>query len=96
MHNSARRTARQTRGYGSLRVRNGRMPIGDRPWQGGDCVDRTTGDHDGDGRGTRSYRNQIDIAAASVIRSAPFYRRALLGGVFAAETDRLFADRPRG
>ena len=40
--------------------------------------------------------NQIDIASASVIRSAPFFHGALLGGVLAAETDRLFADRPRG
>jgi tRNA(adenine34) deaminase len=40
--------------------------------------------------------NQIGIAAASVIRSAPFYRGALLGGILAAETDRLFADRPCG
>lgn len=39
--------------------------------------------------------NQIEITAASVIRSAPFYHGALLGGVLAAETDRMFADRPR-
>jgi tRNA(adenine34) deaminase len=44
---------------------------------------------------TRFGFDQIDIAAASVIRSAPFYRGALLGGVLAAETDRLFANRPR-
>jgi tRNA(adenine34) deaminase len=39
--------------------------------------------------------NQIDITAASAMRSAPFYHGALLGGVLAAETDRMFADRPR-
>ena len=39
---------------------------------------------------------QIDIAAASVIAAAPFYHGALLGGVLAGETDRMFAERQRG
>jgi tRNA(adenine34) deaminase len=39
--------------------------------------------------------NQIEITAASVIRSAPFYHGALLGGVLAAETDQMFTERPR-
>jgi tRNA(adenine34) deaminase len=37
---------------------------------------------------------QIEITAASVIRAAPFYYGALLGGVLAAETDRMFAEVP--
>jgi hypothetical protein len=33
---------------------------------------------------------------AIIVRSAPFSHGALLGGVLTTETDRLFADRPRG
>ena len=39
---------------------------------------------------------QIDIPAKAVAAAAPFWNGGLLGGVLAAETDRLFAGRERG
>lgn len=40
--------------------------------------------------------DQIDLDAEAVTAAAPFWRGSLLGGVLAAETDRLFAERERG
>lgn len=39
--------------------------------------------------------DQILLPATTVIGAAPFYRGDILGGVLAAETDALFADRDR-
>lgn len=39
--------------------------------------------------------DQIDIPAPAVAAAAPFWRGAMLGGVLAEETDRMFAQRPR-
>jgi tRNA(adenine34) deaminase len=39
--------------------------------------------------------DQIDLTAAIVAAAAPFWRGGLLGGVLAAETNRLFANRER-
>ena len=44
----------------------------------------------------RAGIDQIDIAARAVADAAPFYKGLLLGGVLAAETDRMFLDRKRG
>ena len=41
----------------------------------------------------RSGIDQIDIAAKAVVEAAPFYKGLLLGGVLAAETDRMFLER---
>ena len=43
----------------------------------------------------RAGINQIGITAQAVIDAASFYKGALLGGVLAAETDRMFLDRKR-
>ena len=40
--------------------------------------------------------HQIDIASSDVAKSATFWNGAILGGVLAEETDRIFAERPRG
>ena len=40
--------------------------------------------------------DQIDIASPEVAAAAPFWRGGILGGVLAEETDRMFAERPRG
>ena len=40
--------------------------------------------------------DQIDIPSQAVAAAAPFWNGGLLGGVLAAETDRLFAERERG
>ena len=40
--------------------------------------------------------HQIDIASSDVAKSATFWNGAILGGVLAEETDRMFAERPRG
>jgi tRNA(Arg) A34 adenosine deaminase TadA len=39
--------------------------------------------------------DQIDLTAEAVAAAAPFWRGGLLGGVLAAESDRLFAERER-
>jgi tRNA(adenine34) deaminase len=39
--------------------------------------------------------DQIDIPSQAVAAAAPFWNGGLLGGVLAAETDRLFAERER-
>jgi tRNA(adenine34) deaminase len=39
--------------------------------------------------------DQIDIPSETVAGAAPFWNGGLLGGVLAAETDRLFAERER-
>ena len=39
--------------------------------------------------------DQIDIASPAVAAAAPFWHGGILGGVLAAETDRMFALRPR-
>ena len=39
--------------------------------------------------------DQIDIASPAVAASAPFWHGGILGGILAAETDRMFALRPR-
>ncbi len=44
----------------------------------------------------RAGIEQISIAARTVIEQSPFYNGALLGGVLASETDRMFLDRKRG
>ncbi len=44
----------------------------------------------------RAGIEQINITARTVIEQAPFYNGALLGGVLATETDRMFLDRKRG
>lgn len=43
----------------------------------------------------RSGIDQIQIRAKAVVDASPFYRGLLLGGVLAAETDKMFMDRPR-
>jgi tRNA(adenine34) deaminase len=43
----------------------------------------------------RAGINQINLTAQAVIDAASFYHGALLGGVLAAETDRMFLDRKR-
>ena len=40
--------------------------------------------------------HQIDVVSAEVARTAPFWNGAIRGGVLAPETDRMFAERPRG
>ena len=40
--------------------------------------------------------DQIDIAAPVVAAAATFWSGEILGGVLAEETDRMFAERPRG
>ena len=40
--------------------------------------------------------HQIDVASSDVAKSATFWNGAILGGVLAEETDRMFAERPRG
>ena len=40
--------------------------------------------------------DQIDIGSPAVAASASFWRGGILGGVLAEETDRMFAERPRG
>ncbi len=44
----------------------------------------------------RAGIGQIDIAAKAVIAASPFYSGLLLGGVLAAETDRMFMERRKG
>ncbi len=44
---------------------------------------------------TKLGLNQIAISASAVIAASPFHHVALLGGVLAAETDPIFADRFR-
>ena len=44
----------------------------------------------------RAGIEQINITARAVIEQSPFYNGALLGGVLASETDRMFMDRKRG
>ena len=39
--------------------------------------------------------DQVDIASPAVAAAAPFWRGGILGGVLAAETDRMFENRPR-
>jgi len=39
--------------------------------------------------------DQIDLASPAVAAAAPFWPGGILGGVLAAATDRMFADRPR-
>jgi len=43
----------------------------------------------------RSGIDQIQITAKAVAEASPFYSGLLLGGVLAAETDRMFMDRQR-
>jgi tRNA(adenine34) deaminase len=43
----------------------------------------------------RAGIGQIEITAKSVADASPFYRGLLVGGVLAAETDRMFLDRKR-
>jgi tRNA(Arg) A34 adenosine deaminase TadA len=40
--------------------------------------------------------DQIDVAAPEIAASATFWNGDIKGGVLAAETDRMFAERPRG
>ena len=40
--------------------------------------------------------HQIDVVSSEVARTAPFWNGAIRGGVLAPETDRMFAERPRG
>lgn len=40
--------------------------------------------------------HQIDVVSAEVARTAPFWNGTIRGGVLAPETDRMFAERPRG
>lgn len=40
--------------------------------------------------------DQVDIGSPTVAAAAPFWRGGILGGVLALETDRMFAERPRG
>jgi tRNA(adenine34) deaminase len=40
--------------------------------------------------------HQIDIDSLAVAAAAPHWRGRILGGILAKETDRLFAERPRG
>ena len=40
--------------------------------------------------------DQVDIGSPDVAAAAPFWRGGIMGGVLAEETDRMFADRPRG
>jgi tRNA(Arg) A34 adenosine deaminase TadA len=40
--------------------------------------------------------DQIDIGSSAVAASAAFWHGGILGGVLAEETDRMFAERPRG
>ena len=40
--------------------------------------------------------HQIDIDSPAVAAAAPHWSGRILGGVLAAETDRMFAERPRG
>jgi tRNA(adenine34) deaminase len=40
--------------------------------------------------------DQIDIGSPAVAASAPFWHGGILGDVLAEETDRMFAERPRG
>ena len=47
------------------------------------------------GIGRRGIDN-IAITARAVVDAAPFYKGLLLGGVLAAETDRMFMERRRG
>jgi len=44
----------------------------------------------------RAGIKQIDIAAKAVVAASPFYSGLLLGGVLAAETDRMFMERRKG
>jgi tRNA(Arg) A34 adenosine deaminase TadA len=44
----------------------------------------------------RAGIEQIDITARAVAAASPFYSGLLLGGVLAAETDRMFMDRRKG
>lgn len=44
----------------------------------------------------RSGIEQIDITARAVVAASPFYSGLLLGGVLAAETDRMFMERRKG
>jgi len=44
----------------------------------------------------RAGINQIDITAKAVAAASPFYSGLLLGGVLAAETDRMFMERRKG
>lgn len=43
----------------------------------------------------RAGIEQINITARTVIEQSPFYNGALLGGVLASETDRMFMERKR-
>ena len=43
----------------------------------------------------RAGIGQIEITAKAVADASPFYKGLLLGGVLAAETDRMFMDRQR-
>ena len=44
---------------------------------------------------TTSVGEPIGISAQDVVDKTPFYKPMLLGGVLAAETDRMFVDRKR-
>lgn len=44
----------------------------------------------------RAGIDQINITARTVIDASPFYKGTLLGGVLAAETDRMFLERKGG
>lgn len=39
--------------------------------------------------------DQIEIRAQAIVDASPFFKGVLLGGVLAAETDKMFLDRPR-
>ena len=43
----------------------------------------------------RAESTRINISARSVMDASPFYKGALLGGVLAGETDRMFLDRKK-
>ena len=44
----------------------------------------------------RAGIEQIDITARAVADTTPFWKGLLLGGVLAAETDRMFMERRKG